>query len=79
MENFNKNLSYEIKWLMSENLSKIIELRDEFNIDETGLELKVPFQRYEYIINGVYSDTLREMYEDLQRDNIYLKKELKSE
>ena len=44
------NLTFEIKCLMSNILTRVIELRDEFNICEKELQPEVKFNDYEDLL-----------------------------
>lgn len=70
--------SYEIKCLMSDNLTKIIELQDDFKVDVDRLQLRICFYNYGEIIEEMKFNImdLDKLHSDLQADNIYLNKQL---
>lgn len=72
------NTSYEIKCLMSDNLTKIIELEDDFKVDIDGLQLRICFDDYEDIIEEMKLNSvdLNSLHSNLHEDNIYLKNKL---
>ena len=70
------NLIFEIKCLMSNILTRVIELRDEFDICEKELKPKVKFDDYEdllYDIKYMKAIELEELHEKLKLDFDYLK------
>lgn len=69
-------LRYDTKLLMSYNLTRIIELKDENGICERELSLNVPIDEYYEIMdrfNFISLDQMELLYEKLQQDNAYLK------
>lgn len=69
------NTSYKIKLLMSNNLTRIIELQDDFKVDIDRLQLRICFYDYEDIIEEIKLNNvdLNSLHGDLQGDNKYLK------
>ena len=70
------NLTFEIKCLMSNILTRVIELRDEFNICEKELQPEVKFNDYEdllYDMKYMKAIELEEIHEKLKLDCNYLK------
>lgn len=67
--------SYKIKLLMSNNLTRIIELEDDFKVDVDRLQLRICFYDYKDIIEEIKLNNvdLDSLHSDLQADNKYLK------
>lgn len=67
-----------IKFLISNNLTKIIDLRDDKGVCPEELELKENYNNYREIINNLNRDKYDmneqiDIYNRLVKDNIYLR------